>query len=61
MTYCRYMAAWLPHEPHYLHILKQCRYPDIKSTTCLQTGGAFLMSQVLSQNLKSHMLFELLW
>jgi len=23
MTYCRYMAAWLPHEPHYNEILKQ--------------------------------------
>ena len=21
MTYCRYMAAWLPHEPHYAEIL----------------------------------------
>ena len=23
MTYCRYMAAWLPHEPHYDEILKR--------------------------------------
>ena len=23
MTYCRYMAAWLPHEPYYHEILKQ--------------------------------------
>ena len=23
MTYCRYMAAWLPNEPHYNEILKQ--------------------------------------
>ena len=23
MTYCRYMAAWLPHEPHYEEILNQ--------------------------------------
>lgn len=22
MTYCRYMAAWLPYEPHYEEILK---------------------------------------
>ena len=23
MTYCRYMAAWLPHEPHYEEILNR--------------------------------------
>ena len=23
MTYCRYMAAWLPHEPHYNEILNR--------------------------------------
>ena len=23
MTYCRYMAAWLPHEPYYDEILKR--------------------------------------
>lgn len=23
MTYCRYMAAWLPYEPHYDEILKR--------------------------------------
>jgi len=23
MTYCRYMAVWLPHEPHYAEILNR--------------------------------------
>ena len=23
MTYCRYMAAWLPYQPHYQEILNQ--------------------------------------
>ena len=25
MTYCRYMAAWLPHEPHYNEILNKLK------------------------------------
>ena len=40
MTYCRYMAAWLPHEPYYLQILEQCRHMNMNSTTRLRAGGA---------------------
>ncbi len=43
MTYCRYMAAWLPHEPHYnqiLYKLKQLCESDRKAVkhiwNCIQ-------------------------
>ena len=35
MTYCRYMAAWLPHEPHYNEILNKLKQLCESSQSCL--------------------------
>lgn len=48
MTYCRYMAAWLPHEPHYDQILARCGYLDTNSITCLYAGDAVCLYSELS-------------
>ncbi len=40
MTYCRYMAAWLAHEPYYDQILARWRYLDTNSITCSNAGDA---------------------
>ena len=35
MTYCRYMAAWLPYQPHYREIMKAiCSTVPSASTPC---------------------------
>ena len=35
MTYCRYMAAWLPHEPRYDQILNKLKQLCESSQSCL--------------------------
>ena len=33
MTYCRYMAAWLPYQPHYREIMKAILSADPSAST----------------------------
>ncbi len=41
MTYCRYMAAWLPHEPHYSQILKQLNSLPMDRSTRQPASASF--------------------
>ena len=45
MTYCRYMAAWLPHEPYYKEILRNLKSLSIERSTRQQaSASSYLLS-----------------
>jgi len=41
MTYCRYMAAWLPHEPYYEQILKHLNSLSTERSTRQPASASF--------------------
>ena len=43
MTYCRYMAAWLPHEPHYNQILNKLNNLSTERSTRQPASASFLV------------------
>ena len=42
MTYCRHMAAWLPHEKHYKRILEKLSSLPTERSTCQPASASFL-------------------